>query len=191
METELPGQLLINNGKSLTLTGDLVNEDDIASSIVIRNNSDTFSSLIVDGTITGNVRHRRHINANPQNDLIAPAVSVPFNDFYSEIGTRIHTYPDTGIAFGPFDSSSGTYTQYTPATTATLTQGIGYVAGASGTPDQNFNFHGTVRTDQVDVTVSGTGASPWNLIGNPYPSYVDFDAFYAQLVTDGVLEPGF
>jgi len=186
-----PGQLAFNAGGSLTLTGNLVNEDDNPSSVVIRNESDTFSSLIVNGTVTGNIRHRRHINANPQNDLIAPAVLVPFNNFYSEIGTRIHTYPDTGIAFGPFDSSTGTYTQYTPSTTTTLTQGIGYVAGASGNPDQDFNFHGTVTTTDIDVAVTGSGVSAWNLIGNPYPSYVDFDTFHAQLVTDGVLESGY
>ena len=169
------GVLAFNNGKSLKLTGDLVNNG-TESSVVLRNNSTQYSSLIVDGTVTGDIRHRRFINANPANDLISPAVNITsFSDFYTDNGSRFYTYADSGIAFGPFDPTTNTYLQYAPTTTTALTPGKGYVIGAvAGTASaQTFNFHGTVETGTVNAPIAVGGGSAWHLIGNPYPSYIE------------------
>ena len=64
------------------------------------------------------------------------------------------------------------YVNYTDATSATLVSGTGFRAATdSGT---TLTFTGTVPTSTVSVNIEDTGANhpDWNLIGNPYPSYI-------------------
>ncbi len=67
-----------------------------------------------------------------------------------------------------------------------MTPGVGYAStearlffpGATG----QATFEGAFNTGDIDVTITSnptnTGVN-WNFIGNPYPSAIDFDAFYA------------
>lgn len=58
-----------------------------------------------------------------------------------------------------------------------LTPGKGYIANlASGTA--TYSFTGTLNNGNVDVALTRTGAtaqSGYNLVGNPYPSYINWD----------------
>ena len=42
-----------------------------------------------------------------------------------------------------------------------------------------YTFTGTLKTEDTPLTITQgfSGANKWNLIGNPYPSYIDIDAF--------------
>ncbi|WP_298497445.1 T9SS type A sorting domain-containing protein [uncultured Algibacter sp.] len=75
----------------------------------------------------------------------------------------------------------------------TMIPGVGYAAtearlflGGSGTA----TFEGTFNTGDINTTIAinpaNTGIN-WNFIGNPYPSAIDFDAFYTanSSVVDG------
>ncbi|MBF8151644.1 hypothetical protein ITJ86_17260, partial [Winogradskyella sp. F6397] len=79
--------------------------------------------------------------------------------------------------FGPFDKTADSYLMYTDADITTLESGTGYRAGTvAGT---NLTFTGDVPTTEVTVDIRNTGATypDWNLIGNPYPSYLDMELF--------------
>ena len=77
---------------------------------------------------------------------------------------------------------------------STLVPGIGYAATSSsfglypGT--DSADFIGAFNTGDIStpITYNVVNLNSWNFIGNPYPSALDFDAFYAanSTVIDGV-----
>src|SRR5690606_10600949 len=75
-----------------------------------------------------------------------------------------------------------------------MTPGVGYIATSSRLgpyPSTDIvTFSGYFNTGNIsrNIVYNATNASSWNLIGNPYPSALDFDAFYAANsdIIDGV-----
>jgi hypothetical protein len=170
-------------GNSLTIKGDVVT----ANQLQVNANSTSTGSVIIDGTVTGNIRFNRYVNSNAaDNDLISAPVPVTF----SSIAGDLYANPTTTTQklFGPFNNSTGVYENWDTATdgATTLAQGKGYrAAHATG---NEILFTGSPVSPAVDVPVSitdetatGTGNfKRWNLIGNPFPSYLDFAAFFTE-----------
>lgn len=79
--------------------------------------------------------------------------------------------------FGYWDETTCTYPQITDNVTA-LEAGHGYVFYNPGT-DATISFSGILNTGNIRVPVSRTGTTNasrgFNLIGNPYPSYVNWN----------------
>jgi len=184
-------QVLVNKGKSITVLGDLVTDSGAEDSLILRGDSDQFSSLIVNGTSTGEVRFRRYVNNNEAiagNDLIAsPVVITSFNDFYVDNASFFVEDPGSdAVLFGPFDNSAnpGVYENWDFDATDALTSGKGYRMGTNGTLAETsaLNFHGEVRTSDVNIltTEEVGGFGEWNLIGNPYPSYITLADFLTE-----------
>ena len=80
--------------------------------------------------------------------------------------------------------------------TDTMIPGVGYAVTESrffappfGPASGTANFEGAFNNGDIPVTISlnatNTGEN-WNFIGNPYPSALDFDAFY--LANSGIIE---
>ncbi|WP_178988453.1 zinc-dependent metalloprotease [Winogradskyella schleiferi] len=164
-----PGAALtVNSGITLT-----TNESNLNST------SQIFSSLIVDGTITGTVNYNRHTAQIGTNDLIsAPVVDQTFGSF--ETANPNLATSGTLRAFAPYVTSAGAFQNYDTSTNAStiINAGTGYKAAT--TDGSTLTFTGTVRTNDVlDVPISdATAGSAWNLIGNPYPSYMNFETFF-------------
>ena len=179
--------VIVKEGASLAVKGDLVNN----GSLILESISTKYSSLIVDGTSTGNVSYKRHVNAfngTTGNDLISsPFTGQNFGDFASA-NPNIFENPGnaTQKLFGAFDELSGDYQIYSTTTNAatTLDKGVGYRAARDATEDgvsgTTLTFTGNVETGSftLPITESATSFSGWNLIGNPYPSYIDFTTFF-------------
>ena len=167
----------VDSGQSLTLAGTIENSGDIT----LNSNSTQYSSLIVNGNVMGDVIYKRHVNTNPGgNDLIAPPVSGQvFSDFALANPNIVSNVGNTLYLFGPFDKASESYLTYANTETATLDAGIGY--RAASTDDSTFTFVGLVNTNSISVPIinSGTIYPEWNLIGNPYPSYIKLTDFMA------------
>ena len=174
----------VNEGESIILAGDLASSGEL----VLNSISNAYSSLIVEGTATGNVVYKRHVNTNASsggNDLIsAPLIGQTFANF-AAANSNIVSNPSlpTERLFGPFEKASGTYLTYdtnVPAEAAiTLNSAIGY--RSASTDDGTFEFRGTVNTGVVNASISkvqGVNYPEWNLIGNPYPSYIKFVDFF-------------
>lgn len=182
------GKIDISEGGSLTITGNLI----INGDVILNSISNKFSSLIVEGTSTGNITYKRHVNANNSitgNDLIAtPVNGQTFGNFAIDNNPNLFENPTNTAQklFGPFDETSGTYSLFSTDTNATtnLELGIGYRAARESLEDALYgttlSFYGGVETNAVtrNITTSGSSFDGWNLIGNPYTSYVDFDAFF-------------
>ncbi|EDP70380.1 galactose oxidase-related protein [Flavobacteriales bacterium ALC-1] len=178
--------LTVNSGVTLT-----------ANTTTLKSTSQLYSSLIADGTVEGAIKYERFVNANSGgNDLISPPLSgQTWADFLSsdtnatDLLNNGSTNPIT-YAFGPFDKTADSYINYTDAESPSLTliSGKGYRAGTDPSldPGTNLTFAGTVPTSQISVNILDTGATfpDWNLIGNPYPSYLDMDLFLEFVIFD-------
>lgn len=176
----------ISEGESIELTGNLVNTG--TGNLILNSTSTEYSSLIVNGTVTGDVVYKRHVNVNASsggNDLISAPVTGQTFGVFAAANANIVSNPNTATEklFGPFDKATGTYLTYDTNVTAEastiLNPGVGY--RAASTDDATFEFRGTVNTGVITANIlnTGTGTSypEWNLIGNPYPSYIKLSDF--------------
>ncbi len=161
--------IVIDSG--VTLTTDAIN---------LNSNSQQYSSLISDGTIVGTVTYKRYTSQIGTNDLISAPISGQLFPDFAALNLNLAA-SGTLRAFAPFDTSSGAYQNYDVLSneTTSIDAGMGYRAAT--TDGSALTFTGVARTDDVlDVVISDdTASGAWNLIGNPYPSYLDFDAFFA------------
>ena len=169
-------------GESIELAGNLINNGDL----ILNSTSTEYSSLIVSGTVTGDVVYKRHVNVNAtagENDLISAPVTGQTFGVFAAANTNIVSNPNTTTEklFGPFDKTTETYLTYDTnipsEASIILNPGIGY--RAASTDDGTFEFKGAVNTGAIIMNVlnSGTTYPEWNLIGNPYPSYIKLSDF--------------
>jgi hypothetical protein len=175
--------LSIDPGASVTVAA---NASIAASSATTLNStSNSFSSLIVKGSINGIVNYNRYTAligsaAGGTNDLISsPIVGQVFGAFATS-NTNLAA-SNTLRAFAPYNTSVGAYENYDTTINANtiISSGIGYRAATAD--GSTLKFTGTVSTTDVNVSISDASAgSAWNLIGNPYPSYIDFESFFTQ-----------
>lgn len=188
--------LSVNAGESLTIGSDLTNSGTLA----LNSTSQLYASLIVNGTVTGDVTYNRHVNdfdntnastIASSNDLVSPPTAIAdVATFLSGNSNLLSqgTGP-TVYAFAPFNNDTGAYENLDSNATGALiadtgtplfTRGTGFRAATSG-PGQTLSFTGTVATTTVDKTISvgsaTNGTDIWNLIGNPYPSHLSAGNF--------------
>ena len=173
--------LTIDPGASLTVAVGATISANSASTL--NSTSSTFSSLIVKGNINGIVSYNRYTAligsaVGGTNDLIsAPVVDQIFGDF-ATANTNLAA-SNSLRAFAPYNTIAGAYENYDTTNNAAtiLAAGIGYRAAT--TDGSTLKFTGTVRTAAVSVSISDAAAGrAWNLIGNPYPSYINFESFF-------------
>ncbi|WP_400078617.1 PQQ-dependent sugar dehydrogenase [Winogradskyella sp. R77965] len=180
--------LTINAGAAVTInTGVTLT----TSTTILKSTSQSYSNLIVDGTIEGTVKYERYVNANTGgNDLISPPLSGEiWTEFLLSDANSTKILNDgndnpRAYLFGPFDKNVDDYVIYTDDVEWPLISGKGYRAGTvSGT---YLTFTGNVPTGEISVNIEdvGTVYPEWNLIGNPYPSYLDMDLFLNYVIDD-------
>ena len=179
IEINPSASLTVNSSANLTI-----------NSLDLKSNSTSYSSLISNGTITGTINYKRHINGaagtgstTGSNDLISPPLSgMTFGDLKS-INSNILSGTIGGngpfYLFGPFDNSNvNNYVLYeeTVDDGNILNPGVGYRTGS--TDGETYTFTGTVETNTITQPITTpSGGSIWNLIGNPYPSYIKLKEF--------------
>jgi autotransporter-associated beta strand protein len=168
------GALIVNSGKTLTVTG----------TVTLNSTSTLYSSLIVNGTATGDITYNRYtaeVGPTGTNDLIASPFSGQTFGAFATANDGVLAASGTLRAFAPFDPVNNIYTNYDTSTNANtpITPGIGYRAATNS--GQTLAFTGTPNNGAVAVTLQDN-TSFWNLIGNPYPSYIDIGDFLAENV---------
>ncbi|WP_299111113.1 T9SS type A sorting domain-containing protein [uncultured Winogradskyella sp.] len=180
---ETNGNLTVEKTGNLEASGNLNNNEDLT----LESDSNEYSSLIVDGTVSGSVSYERYVNSNDAvngNDLISAPVSGQAFDIF--IGNNTNILANSGgpeVLFGGFDNDSSTdpYELWNDTDTTPLTAGVGYRSGIDEAASSNLvTFEGTVNTSLVEVAIDQGTASILNLIGNPFPSYLDAQAFLSE-----------
>ena len=181
------GSITIDNGVTLTIDGEMT----------LESSSTRYASLISDGIIIGDVVYKRHINnaagtglTTTANDLVsAPLTGQTFGAFRTT-NTNILSGNIGGspaFLYGPFNPLTETYVNYSSSDDlSTLDAGNGYRTGS--TDGATYTFTGTIETSTVNKAIVAGGMSNWNLIGNPYPSYLKVQDFLNNVSNAGLLD---
>ena len=169
------GSLIVSKGDHVEISGALNNN----GTLTINSDSNEFGTLIITGNPSGNATYNRWVNGI---STASPADGDPGWDL---LGTPLTngtlTASDlatdgTNYAIQPYDNSDNSWTATTNAGTYTTTTGVGYSMAKATAGTVSFTgVPGKKTTVNVPLTenLSGGGSGDrWNLIANPYPSYV-------------------
>ncbi|MFK8059899.1 MAG: T9SS type A sorting domain-containing protein [Polaribacter sp.] len=138
--------------------------------------------------LLGNLTYNRNLpNGNQYYNTSSPVIGETIENFISvntpKIGTTgnigIFTYNNNGGGF------AGTgYIFRVPTSTGSMDQGTGY--GIQLGTGADIAFTGTLATSNVSTTLTAGSLDNFNLIGNPYPSYMpaNTNANAANLLTN-------
>lgn len=169
------GSLTIAANSDLTLSGDFTNN----GTVTLNSESDEFASIIVGGSSSGDIVYNRYVNTEGTDewDLIgSPVDGLSISSFVTTNSSPLATSGSI-YAIGVYDNSDDSWTNYTSSTVAAAGNfdvGKGYqMATSSGT---TMAFTGTIATsDQTQSIINNTanGGRRWNLVANPYPSYLN------------------
>lgn len=178
-----PGATInVDKSASVTAAGNIINNGEF----VLNSDSNEFSSLLVDGSVSGDVKYDRHANSNAGgNDLVAPPVSgQSFVDFLSNNSNILSNSGQTLYLFGPFEKPTNDYDLYANNEAVNLESGKGY--RVASTDNGTFMFSGAVSTGNVTIPIEKTGTSyaKWNLIGNPYTTYIKLADFLTANISE-------
>ncbi len=174
----------IDQANNITVGGDI----DVMNNgnLVLNSSSTIFSSLLVDGTVTGDVKYNRHVTDNAGgNDLISPPVSgEAFTSFISNNSNVFANTGETLYLFGPFEKPLNDYGLFSNVEAVNLEVAKGY--RAASTDDGTFTFEGSVTNTALSIPIvsSGTEYAKWNLVGNPYTSYIKVEDFLLANLTE-------
>ncbi|WP_323786927.1 T9SS-dependent choice-of-anchor J family protein [Psychroserpens sp.] len=171
--------MTVNPGAGLTV--DIGVTLTTASGMTLESSATSYSSLILDGTVAGTMTYERHVNMNGSgstgsNDLVsAPLTGQAFNTFAAANSNILNN--GTLYLFGPFEKVTGQYVNWAGTETSTLDPGVGYRTGT--TDNGSVTFTGTANNGTVtnDIINGGSNNEIWNLVGNPYPSYINVQDF--------------
>lgn len=142
-------------------------------------------SLIVNGTSSGNITYNVNIPDQNWHLISSPVVSEEYDDDWitanliasgsgeGNNNRAISTYdngtPDVTTQYWRYFQASGVSTEFT--------SGVGY--SNKRTASGNYSFIGTYPITDVTPAISQNNNN-WNLLGNPYPSYLDIAAFLTE-----------
>ncbi len=174
--------LTVNPGAGLTLGSSATL---CTTTINLNSTSQLFSSFISDGTIIGTINYNRYtsqVGPVGSNDLISAPLSGEAFGTFATTNTNLAA-SGTLRAFAIFDnteSSIGAYENYDINTNSatTLDAGVGYRAAT--TDGSTLTYTGNVNTGTVMAPITIGAGSIWNLIGNPYPSYITLADFLTE-----------
>ncbi|QTE23217.1 LamG-like jellyroll fold domain-containing protein [Polaribacter cellanae] len=164
--------LVINTGKGLTIGNNLTNN----GTVTIHSNATSSGSLQVKGNATGNITYNRYVTDN-WHTVGAPVIGQNIQDVV-ENHQVIQNGDNTKYAIAPYNNNIPTKNwEYALvaniAATGNFVNGKGYSMkrATAGT----YSFTGTIENNNKTVTLTDGSKNNWNLIANPYPSFLKFN----------------
>ena len=179
--------ITVSSGKSFTVqkTGSVTVAGNFSNSgtFTLNSDADEFSSIIISGSVTGNITYNRYVNTvgTDEWDLIGSPVSgLSISSFVSDNPSTLAVNGST-YAIGVYDNANDTWTNYTSSTigaAGNFNLGEGYqMASASGGTGILAFTGAPASTTQTQAIINNNAANGgtgrrWSLIANPFPSYV-------------------
>ena len=164
---------------AVTMSGNFSN----AGTFTLNSDSNEFSSIIIGGSVSGNITYNRYVNSVGTNewDLIgSPVDGQSISSFASANSSTLGTSSNI-YAIGSYDNATNTWTNYTTSTIGSagnFDRGRGYQMASVSDGTGILKFTGTpastTQTQAIinnDAANAGTGKR-WNLVANPFPSYI-------------------
>ena len=182
--------ITVASGKSFTIekTGAVTMSGNFSNSgtFTLNSDSDEFSSIIIGGTVTGNISYNRYVNSVGTNewDLIgAPVEGQSINSFVTANASTLASNGDA-YAIGYYDNYSDEWENYTTSSNgypfngnfllgmgfqmATISGGTLKFTGAPAATNKTL----PIIDFSVVVGEGGGEGTKWNLVANPFPSYI-------------------
>ena len=127
-------------------------------------------SLIVNGSSSGDVTYNRNLGTENWYLVSSPVVGQDIDAFATAEGFASGTNDNRG--FAPYNNADGSWTYYQAGASGTGNfldaQGYSVKLASSG----DIAFTGTMRTSNATVSITSGAGNTFNLVGNPYPSYI-------------------
>ncbi|MDB9858087.1 T9SS type A sorting domain-containing protein [Flavobacteriaceae bacterium] len=196
VNTKSGANLTIQKDASLTTTNDFNNQ----GTVTLNSDATEFASIIVGGTATGEITYNKYINylAYQEWDLVgSPVLNQNMQSFAQTHTNSSNTgslaFDDPYYALGEYLTEWGNYSNYTTSTipNSSFPAGKGFqmatnpIGSGNDMEGQTLAFTGEIATasQSIDVqNLNGTNngyGRRWNLVANPYPSYISAEAFFA------------
>jgi hypothetical protein len=186
--------ITVASGKSFTIekTGSVTMSGNFSNSgtFTLNSDSDEFSSIIIGGTVTGNITYNRYVNSVGTNewDLIgAPVEGQSINSFVTANASTLASNGDA-YAIGYYDNYWNEWENYTTSSNwypfdGNFLLGMGFQMGTIANGTGMLSFTGTpAATNKTQAIIDfsqgggegeGEGGTKWNLVANPFPSYIN------------------
>lgn len=173
-------RIVIKKSGAITVNGDLIT----ANNVTLHSGSDNYSSLIVTGEVTGTITYQRQLQTQAElggsgNALLvsSPVAGESYDDFKAKNPAIFSDVKNSPFQFGPFDKTKADFKAYSSKDKTSLSLASGYKVET--VKESNVTFDGTVTTGEIikEIFHSGPKLKEWNLIGNPYPSYLKVSDF--------------
>lgn len=150
--------LLINAAKQLTLSGTATNN----GTITIQSDANGTGTIV--GNVSGTATVNQHLSSYRTWYLSSPVSNVT---------------PANMNRYKFYDEATNTWTTTAPAQTI----GAGFLAVPTDNAVTSTSFSGTLNNGAIAIPLIYSAANTlkhgFNLVGNPYPSYLDWTAVYA------------
>jgi len=134
------------------------------------------ASFIAQGTVTGTLTYERTLTTSDWYLVSSPVVGQDEDDFVTSNNLQESSTQVGRFALGTYNTANDEWDYYEGDTgSATLTSGIGYTVNLEASAG-DLVYSGTMLTDDltpINLNIAGGG---FNLVGNPYPSYLDSNA---------------
>ncbi|KGL64168.1 T9SS type A sorting domain-containing protein [Polaribacter sp. Hel1_85] len=168
-DISVEGTLNINSGKSITVTGDLTT----SGTTNVTSNGTSSGSIIVDGNSTGSITYSRYIKDNSNWYLISsPLENQDIDVFASASSLASGSGSNRGLSNYNNTAPGWDYYQNGSSTSGDFELGNGHSIRL--TSAGNIIFTGNLKTENVSKSVT-VGSNGWNLVGNPYPSFINMN----------------
>ena len=183
--------ITVASGKSFTIekTGAVTMSGNFSNSgtFTLNSDSDEFSSIIIGGTVTGNISYNRYVNSVGTNewDLIgAPVSGQSINSFVTANASTLASNGDA-YAIGYYDNYWNEWENYTTSSNwypfdGNFLLGMGFqmatISGGTlkftGAPAATNKTWPIIDFSEGGGEGGGVGGTKWNLVANPFPSYI-------------------
>lgn len=170
-------------GSNVTIPNSVTNYPTISSAVTVNSiNIASGASLIANASVTGETTYTRNLPTTNWYLVAAPVSGETRQDIIAN-----HTLASgTGgnLGFAQYSNITGPAWLYEQSgSNGSLISGKGYSIKLA-TPG-NVSFTGTVNTTNISTTIAAGSRNNFNLIGNPYTSYINSSNFTA--VNTGLL----
>ncbi|MDB4114434.1 T9SS type A sorting domain-containing protein, partial [Flavobacteriaceae bacterium] len=191
VNTKSGANLTIQKDASLTTTNDFNNQ----GTVTLNSSSTEFASIVVEGTATGDITYNKYVNyqAYEEWDLVGPPVLNQNMKTFAQTNTNNNSTSGAMAmggdyyALGQYYTGWGSWGNYTTSTIpdANFPAGKGYqmatnaVGNNSSLEGQSLTFTGEIATTTQTINIqnqngaNGGYGRRWNLVANPFPSYLN------------------
>ena len=155
----------IESGAAVTINGAVTNAGTISVS--------SGASFIAKTSVSGAVSYQRNLISSNWHYISSPVVGQDVDDFVAASGLQSGGL-DASLC--TFDTAANYWNFYQigTANTDVLNAGEGYIVNLTAASG-DISFSGTMNVGNVSKALAITGEG-YNLLGNPYPSFVDSSA---------------